>query len=207
MQRRNASALGAVPDFVLAGAALVTWVNPTLLGADKVVWFLGMMLLEFIVIHSAAFLGNVAFGEGTRAEKVKKSIQLSLFYSVFALAFALSIKDAWPLLAFWGLTANRLLGVMLGAAPSGEARAYAQKGWAASVMFYMLGVALTLLFPLPELGITREMLSGPLGEISGAWAREPHRVVAFAAIYFGAQGLFGLQGLRRVGGAPTQQRA
>jgi hypothetical protein len=94
--RRSAApsvrSLGAVPDFAIAGAALLTWVNPSLLGEEKVAWFLGLMLLEFIVVHSSAFLGTVAFGSGSRAGKLGKSVGLSLCYSVFAAGFAASMR-------------------------------------------------------------------------------------------------------------------
>jgi len=207
MMRRVASVLGAVPDFAIAGAALLTWVNPSLLGEEKVAWFLGLMLLEFIVVHSSAFLGTVAFGPGSRAGKLGKSVGLSLFYSVFAAGFAASMRDPWPLYAFWGLTANRLLSLMLGAAPAHHEKEFAQMGWGASVVFYLLAAFVTVLLPLPALGIAREML-GVVGEnATGTWVRDPHRVVAFAFLYFGAQGVFGRFAGRSLGGAPTRREA
>jgi hypothetical protein len=205
--RRAAAVVGASPDFVVAGAALVTWVDPSVLGEDKVSWFLGLMLLEFIVVHSSAFLGAVAFGSGSRPRKLIKMTGLSLFYSLFAAAFAATIGESWPFWVFWGLTANRMLGVTLGAAPAHHEREYIQTMWAISGVSYLTAAFLTLLLPIPALGVTPEMLGVALENSSGVWVDAPHRLIAFAFVYFTAQGIFGLFATGGEGEAQAHEEA
>jgi len=46
-----------------------------------------------------------------------------------------------------------------------------------------------VLLPVPRLGIT----GGLPGETTGLWVSEPHRALAFGAVYFLAQALFELR--------------
>lgn len=183
------SVLSAVPDFGLAALALITWIDPKRMGEHWVGWFLTLMLLEFIVVHSAAFLGSVAFSDKPRDVRVRQTLGLAAMYTLFVSGFALASKAWWPLLTFWGLIVNGLLGILFGAAPSGEEKQYAAQSWAAGAMFYLGGVFLTVFIPLPRLGVRSSML-GPVGEnSSGVWVTDPHRVLAFAVLYFTAVGL------------------
>jgi hypothetical protein len=183
------SAFAALPDFAIAAAAIITWRDPSRLGESWVPWFLTLMLLEFIVVHSSAFLGTVAFSDQTRTKRLTQALGLTAFYTLFAAAFAWSAGSWWPVWAFWGLTANRLLGIIFGAAPTGAERDYAAVSWASGVACYLFGAFATILLPLPRLGVRSSML-GKMGEDSGGlWVEEPHRVVAFAAIYFTLVGL------------------
>lgn len=181
--------LSAIPDFGLAAIALVTWIDPQILGERYVGWFLTLMLLEFIVVHSAAFLGSVAFSDKPTGTRLLHTLALAAFYTLFVGGFSLAAQSWWPMLSFWGLILNRLLGILLGAVPSGDEKAYAGRGWAAGAMCYLGGVFATLFIPLPRLGVSTEML-GPIGSNSGGvWVDEPHRVLAFAVLYFAAIGL------------------
>lgn len=145
--------VAALPDFVIAGVALLTWIDPSILGEQWAGYFLTLMLLEFIVVHSAAFLGLAAFSDAPKATRVKQVLGLSAFYSLFGAAISFGAKAWWPLLA---------------------------------------GAFATVLLPLPELGVRSSML-GPIGEDSGGiWVDEPHRVIAFAFLYFVLAGTYAL---------------
>jgi phosphatidylglycerophosphate synthase len=189
---RTTSLLAALPDFAIAAAALITWVNPQVLGPDYVGHLFVLMLLEFIVMHSAAFMGQVAFSAEPRRKRVVKTLGLAAFYTMFALGFALGAKAWWPLWSFWGLVVNRLLFILFGGAPDDRAVAYAQKSWAVSAMCYICGIFVTVLLPLPNLGV-EPWMAGPLAEgSSGLWVDHPEKMVAFAALYFGLMGWFTL---------------
>jgi hypothetical protein len=192
LPRRLAAIVSAVPDLGIAALALATWINPSHVGEEKVAWFLGLMLLEFIVVHSSAFLGSVALSDEPRAKRVKAALGLSAFYTLFAAGFALGMKHWWPVWAFWALSANRLLGIMLGQAPTGKERDVVMASWAAGAVFYLLGAFATVLLPLPSLGVERSMLGSIAEDSGGLWVDEPHRVVAFAALYFTLTGLYTL---------------
>jgi len=191
--------LAALPDFAIAAVALLTWIDPSILGEHWAGYFLTLMLLEFIVVHSAAFLGSVAFSDAPRHKRAVLTLGLAGFYTLFGAAIAFGAKAWWPLLAFWGLILNRLLGILFGTVPSGHEREAMQASWVVGGVSYLGGAFATVLLPLPALGVRPEML-GPIGEDSGGlWVDEPHRVLAFAFLYFAVAGLFALLGGRRSG--------
>ena len=186
--------LASLPDFSLAGAFLYTWIEPRALGDDAVRYFMLTMLLEFIIVHSSAFMGNVLLSrEGTR-KRLLALLGLGACYTLFVGGFALGFGTWWPVWAFWGLTLNRMLSVLVGDAPEGRERQYVRAGWALSVMFYLFGAFATTLLPVPELGMGSAAPDLPGG---GLWVDEPHRVLAFGVIYFGLTGLGELLGWGR----------
>jgi hypothetical protein len=148
-----------------------------------------VMLLEFIIIHSAAFMGAVLFAPGSRGRRAWRVVGLGAFYSLFAGGFALAFKTAWPLWSFWGLTLNRMLSVLVGQAPEGEEREFLQRGWAACALAYLVFAFATIILPIPRLGITPDVVRtlGLQGE--GLWVDQPWRVLAFGFVYFSAVGL------------------
>lgn len=181
--------LASIPDFALAGAFLITWLNPYALGEKAVQYYLLTMLLEFIIVHSSAFMGSVAFSRDPATRRARNIFGLGLFYSLFVGGFALGYKTWWPLYAFWGLTLNRMLGILIGDAPVGKERQYVQAGWGLSAMYYLGGAFATLWIPVPALGITREVRAALDLPGSGVWIDEPQRVLAFGVLYFGLTGV------------------
>jgi hypothetical protein len=178
--------LSALPDAVSAGFFLLVWVAPMALGAGSVKTAMLIMMVEFIMVHSAGFLGTTAYAENiSRANKVKALIGFTLFYLVFILSFSLIFAEWWPIIAFgWLLLAK--FGIALDRrAPASDQRTRAQSGWGLSVIAYLGGVFSTLILPIPRLGISKELQ--PLFDIpgSGEWVDNPHTVVAFGALYFG----------------------
>lgn len=196
--------LASLPDFSLAGAFLYTWIEPTALGEDAVRYFMLTMLLEFIIVHSSAFMGTVILSREGTGKRLLALLGIGLFYTLFVGGFALGFGTWWPVWAFWALTLNRMLSVRIGGAPEGRERQYVRAGWALSVMFYLFGAFATTLLPVPELGMGT---ASPDLPGSGLWVDEPHRVLAFGVIYFGLTGLGELLGwgrsLRFLKGVPT----
>lgn len=191
------SVLASIPDFALAGAFLVTWINPYVLGELAVQYFLLTMLLEFIIVHSSGFMGSVAFSGGPMLSRMRHILGLGLFYSLFVGGFALGFSTWWPLYAFWGLTLNRMLGVLIGDAPVGQERKYVRAGWALSVMYYLGGAFATVLLPVPALGLTHEVRTALDLPGEGMWVDEPQRVLAFGVVYFALTGVGELLGWAR----------
>jgi hypothetical protein len=186
----------ALPDFILSAFCLTAWVAPGRLAPDAVNWILLTMLLEFVVMHSAAFMGLQLIATGDRRARALSVLGLGLFYSIFAGGFAAAFHSWWPLVSFWLLTLNRLTGVLFKQSPGGEERAFLQAGWAASGISYLLGAGLTTFLPLPRLGITADVVSELHLTGSGLWVSEPWRVVAFGVLYFAAMGAFEWTGFR-----------
>lgn len=189
--------LAALPDFAIAGAFLYTWNDPFALGETAARYFMLTMLLEFIIVHSSGFMGSIVLARQDARRRMWMIIGLSLFYTLFVGGFALGFGTWWPVWAFWGLTLNRLLSILIGDVPEGRERQYVRAGWALSVMYYLGGVFATVFLPVPELGMTssvRASLDLPGG---GLWVDEPYRVMAFGVLYFGLAGLGELLGWGR----------
>lgn len=192
MNRLRALA-SALPDFGMAGLFLATWIAPYAIEERMVRHLVSVVLLEFIIIHSSAFMGVTAASDKPVKAKMKAITGLSLFYSLVAGGFSLAFKSPWPLLAFWGLTANRLLPIILGVVPTEQEKQLVRSGWTIAACAYLVLITVTLFLPLPHLGINGEVVDRQgLSENSddpGAWQREPHRAMAFGFLYFTVIGL------------------
>lgn len=199
----------ALPDLGMAVFCLVAWVDPERVGASAIGYIVLVMLLEFIVVHSAAFMGSVAVG----AVEVKQMLRwgrtagilgLGLFYSLFVLGFCLAFHTWWPMAGFWILTLNRLLGTIIGQGETDEeTRKLIATGWGVGAMAYLFGAFATVLLPVPRLGIdaTATAVADLPGE--GLWIEEPWRAVAFGVIYFGLVGWYELKARSWIARAPA----
>lgn len=181
--------LAALPDFLLAGSALLTWYDPSILGAGKVEYFPLLMALEFVVVHSAAFMGWIAYRETPKFGRAAEIVAVGLFYTIFVAAFAIVFHQTWPLWAFWILVVNRLAGVLLGQGGRGGAAAVVRAGWTAGITFYLVTLYVAILLPLPRLGITPAVVAAHPAAATGLWVDEPWRVLAMATLYFTLQGV------------------
>jgi hypothetical protein len=200
-------AVTAAPDFAIAGACLATWVAPTRIGTPRIGDLLLLMLIEFIVVHSAAFMGNAAYADAPRTTRAKRVLGLGVFYTLFVVGFAAGFKTWWPLIGFWALTLNRLLGALVGQAPSGTERQLIQRGWGVGALFYLLAVMITAFAPVPAFGIDAAAIQAANLPSSGLWVEQPYRVVAAAFLYFTARGLSELAGHRWVKGTGRHRGA
>ncbi|HEX7880233.1 MAG TPA: hypothetical protein VF720_12535, partial [Candidatus Eisenbacteria bacterium] len=184
--------LSALPDFALALFILSVWQDPLAHGDRMVGNLLLLMLLEFIIVHASGFMASIIHGPSDRLRKVGQLFLLGLLESVFVGGFSLSFGAWWPLASFWGLTVNRMLGVLLNPPSDQDNRIILGSQWAMSVVFYLGGVFLTLLGPVPRLGLTPDVMPrlGLTG--GGIWIDQPWRVLAFGVTYFATQGAWAL---------------
>jgi hypothetical protein len=199
----------AVPDLALGVLFLATWIAPTALRAQMVGYLMLLMLLEFIIMHSSAFMGNVLISNASRAGKTVGMLGLGAFYTLFVGAFSLAFHQLWPLWNFWGLMANRLLGVLIGQAPAGEEKLFIQRTWACSAVCYLVFAFATTFLPMPRFGITPEVVAHLDLPGSGLWIDQPWRVMAFGFLYFttvGVSELFGHAWIK-VSALPGQGRS
>ena len=190
--------LSAIPDFVLSACFFAAWIRPDLTTPNVLRWMLITMLLEFIVVHSAGFMGVAAFGGKPRGARIAAVVGLGLFYTLFVVGFCLAFKTWWPLGSFWLLTLNRASPIILGAAPEGQEQSYVMTGWAASTLFYLLGCFATTVPPIPSWGFTPGVVASMHLGGGGLWIDQPWRAIVFGGLYFGAVGLFELFGYRIV---------
>lgn len=193
-----------MPDFALATACVLAWIAPEAFAFPIVPWIMLTMLVEFIVVHSAPFMGLQLVSDMPTARKVRNVIVIGGFYSLFLLGFSLAFHAWWPFVSFWTLTFNRLTVLWFRQAPEGRARATLQASWAAGAACYLGGVFLTTLAPVPRLGISPSYVASLQLSGGGLWIDQPWRVVAFGALYFASLGMFEATGFRALLRVPAQ---
>ena len=177
--------MAAGPDIILAITYLTVWINPRALAEGTGEHLVTLMLVEFIVIHSSVLLGNALLNSNTIRARWAGFGMLFSFYMLFILGFSAAFWSLWPAMYFIGLTFNRFLGLLLGQAPSGDEKAMMMGLWGCSALYYILGVFITCLLPIPEFGLADFSIDLP-GE--GLWVDDPHRPIACGFIYFALNG-------------------
>lgn len=181
--------ISALPSFFISGMFLITWIAPDAFGEKTITYLMLVMLLEFINVHAAGFMGTTIISDSGRGTKATMIVGLGVFYTLFVGAFAASFEQWWPLWAFWGLVLNRLLGVLLGKALTGQERKMIETSWAIGVFCYVMLVFATVILPVPSFGVSSEVIARQGFTMGGLWIDEPYRLMAFGFLYFAAIGM------------------
>jgi hypothetical protein len=178
--------VSATPELVACGSYLVAWIAPRALESGFVRLLVLGMLVEFLVLHSSAFLGAVVYGRAKRFQRTLGVLGFGAIYLLFAGAFSLAFRSRAPLVTFGWLLGSRLLTVWIDRkAP--EAEHQRQLGlWGASVALYIVLAILTAILPVPRFGLDAAAVALLDLPGSGAWIDHPQKVMAFGALYFGA---------------------
>ena len=171
--------IAALPDAVVAATFLVIWFSPFAFGPRGVRNAMLTMLIEFIVVHASGFLGAVAFAPAVaRAKKVAGLLGFALFYSLFIGAFVLIFDETWPIWVFGWLLLGKFSGALARHRLDDEEVRRQQTSWGIAAVFYIVGVFLTVLLPMPRFGMSEALLPEFALTGSGLWVEQPHRVVA-----------------------------
>ena len=181
----------------MAGMFVTAWWWPRALDNGRWVKLgVGVMVLEFILIHSGAFL-NFFMTQKAGWERDKKLIGLTAYYALFGGAIALAFQSWWILGSFVLVMSGRLWSVFAG--QNDMDRAVSQRRVAASAMLFLGLTFATLFIPLPRGGINEPLLNEvwPTRK-SGAWERQPERALAMGAAYFLCLGLVELRPPRKL---------
>jgi len=173
------------PDAATAALYLWTWFDPLHFSDSMVKSLMLVMMMEFLVVHSGAFIGLAVLSDtATRREKTLVILGFGAFYMLFAGAFSLAFHSWWPALSFIWLLAAKFAMVWLTPLPPEDEVARVKALWALSVAAYLLSVFAGVILPMPQLGITPEVIP-KLGLVgSGLWIDHPQTVIASGAIYF-----------------------
>jgi len=186
--------IDAAPDAAMAATFYIAWSNPTALGEQSVKNLMLVMLLEFIVVHSAAFMGVAHMKATSPWMKVRNMIGLGLCYSLFVLGFCLGFETWWPMGLFWLLVVNRLAVAILTPMPDAQRRLRIQSGWGAGAAFYLLSVFAGL-GPWPAWGVTPQVITAQdFGDTGGIWIERPQTVMVSGLIYFTLWAIYDLIG-------------
>ena len=177
----------ATPDAITAAVFLIAWIDPSILGPQYVKDLMLTMLIEFVVMHSSAFYsGLAASSDVPRARRAMTLTGLSAFYLLFVGGMALTFESSWPLFAFAWLFASRFVHLWMHPVQIEAESRRMSLLWAASALAYVAGAIVTVILPLPELGITPEFRDSMHLTGSGEWIERPYTVLAFGALYFSA---------------------
>ena len=189
-------ALAAAPDFLLAGWFVLGWAAPHTIGRHAAGMLVGVMVLEFIIIHASIALvaapqmiakkaADGAWWKGERAILAG----LLLMYSIAAAGISAGFKTAWLFAGFWILMANKFIGDWLTPAAQAEERIQGRGArGGVSAGLYLLLTAGSIFIPVPRLAAT----SASTGD--GLWEQHPEQAVMMGALYFALLGFCELYG-------------
>lgn len=180
--------VAVLPDLVTMAVFAVAWIEPRLFGVEIVITLLLVMLLEFIVMHAGVLIGTVT--QSRTLDREGKTLRiggLGALYLLFVVGWAAAFGQPWIIASFAWLVLSKVAAVWLFPVPADAEAARQQRMWGLSGMAYLFGVALTLLLPLPRLGVQPDVVAALDLPGTGVWIDEPHRVLAFGVVYFAAQ--------------------
>ena len=185
MENRFERLLVAAPDALTSALFLCAWFTPNLIGPAYAKNLMLTMLIEFIVMHSSGFYAGLATSTAPRSQRIAALCALTAFYLLFIVGFSLAFHSVWPIIAFGWLFVSRFAHVWAnnGDAQIGQAMAL----WVGSAVTYVIGAIVTVVLPLPALGLTNDFVASMHLSGSGEWIDRPQTVMAFGAIYFAIQ--------------------
>lgn len=191
-----AQAVAAAPDLALAGYFLVGWAAPQLIGSKAAGTLVGIMVLEFVVIHASVMLvAAPKFDKEHKADAhwwlTGRALTgwLALAYSVSAAGVSAAFGTAWLFIGFWLLIGNKFIGDWLAPAQDQEERFRQHMArWGLSAGLYLLLAFGSIFIPVPRLGATS------LSRGDGLWETHPEQAVMMGALYFALLGFCELYG-------------
>jgi hypothetical protein len=181
----------------MAGMFVTAWWWPRKLEDGRWVKLgVGVLVLEFILIHSGAFL-NSTLTQKTGWARDRKLIALAAFYLLFGVAIALAFQSWWILGSFALVMTGRLWSVFAG--QTAMDRAVSQRRVVASAMLFLGLTFATLFLPLPRGGLNDPLLNEVWPTRGrGAWEQRPEIALAMGATYFLLLGLVEVRPPRKV---------
>lgn len=174
-----------VADLLLAFAFAATWLCPGLLGAESAPALATTLVLEFFVIHAAAFLGVAAVAPFPAALRSAIVVVLGAVYLVILWPLAAVTGLEWLRWAFWALLLNRLW-ALAEPALALELRSSQplQDEWL-KVGLLSVGLAVvTAALPVPALGFASAGADVAV-PLAGFGIPTPAHAMALGAMYFG----------------------
>ena len=183
--------------WIMAWLFLTAWWRPLQLEDGRWVKLgVGVMVLEFILIHSGGVLHHLlekrAGWSGWRQVAV-----LVAFYLIFALGIALGFKSWWLLGSFALVMSGRLWSMFAGM--TAMDLAIARRRTVASALLYLGLVFATLFLPVPRGGLTPGVLDQVWPDRGGGeWEHKPEKALAMGAAYFLLLGWIEMRPPRRI---------
>ncbi len=176
----------AIPCFLLAGTLMLTWVDPMSIRDGRWVPFgVGIMVLEFVLVHSGAMMA--AWQRSKELDQWKTIILMTGAYALFAGAMAAALKS-WDLFLIFTVVMITRWARILTDPDHAPEEAMRRSGM--SIVFYMLATFCSLFIPLPELGLSTDVLNQVYPfRGGGEWERAPEKALFAGVLYFSLLGL------------------
>lgn len=155
----------------------------------------GLMVLEFILVHSAGVMHHLMDTRGGWG-KVRQVGGLTALYLLFGVGIALAFRSWWLLGTLALVLSGRVSVVFSGVGDMG--RAILQRRMVAGVLLYLGLMFATLILPVPRGGLTPGLVRSVWPDRgSGEWTERPEKALAMGAAYFLLLGLVELRPPRR----------
>jgi hypothetical protein len=182
------AALAAAPVLIFSWMLFGVWADPMARDGGSWVRFgVGVMLLEFILLHSGAFMGAIISGKFAMKKRLLACTGLLLFYGLMAWGFAASTDSPALLWIFAAVVTGRILTAVFNRQ---DGIKYMLGRSAIGIVCYLLVAFGSVLLPIPEWGITSSVVELAYPDRGGGiWELEPQRAIAAAAVYFLLMGL------------------
>lgn len=156
----------------------------------------GVMVLEFVLVHSGGVLHHL-MGEKAGWSRLRQGLGLAALYTLFGVGIAYGFKSWW-LLGSYGLVMSGRLWALAAGTWTPMDQAISQRRMVASVVLYVGLLFATLVLPVPRGGLTEALVSSVrTGGGGGAWVDHPEKALAMGTAYFLLLGLIELRPPRR----------
>ena len=203
LSRVSAALVALAPQFATAVTFLAAWIAPARMPPAFVRGLLVAMLLEFLLLHSYAFL-NLATGvregakTGERLRGALAALGFGAFYLLMAGAIGLATQSMMPVWTILWLVGSRIFEIVVAGEPGSGVASTRTASWLRHLLLFIVLLILTAVVPLPALGLSSEVVAGLELSGSGVWVEKPQSVLAFGFLYFGLGAYFDLRArLRR----------
>jgi hypothetical protein len=180
----------ALPDAVTSAIMLSAWLVPTVLGPEWVRNLALTVVIELFVMQSTLYYAvQKSNPEISRVRRIISLVILTAMYMIFMAYFSAVFHTVWPLIAFGWLFASRFVGLWTHPDLTNQDQRMMSL-WLTSVVFYLGGMAVVALVPIPPLGFTPDFIASMDISDSGPWIAKPYLELAFGFLYFGALAWF-----------------
>ena len=183
LEQQLVALFSIIPGLMLIWVLLQTWLDP--LTTQNGAWLRGalaLMLLEFVSLHSGAFLGALAAGVRSILVRWAMYLALAVVYALFVYGVALSLND-FTILKLYGLLLVGRFFTIVTAGPQDRYR-LSQRAFI-GIGAFVAAIVLTTILPVPEFGITHQVVNTLMPDRgTSVWESRPQAVIAAAILYF-----------------------
>ncbi len=183
-----AGALAAgLPCFYVSWVLITVWLDP--MSRDQGHWIAfgpGLLALEFIVLHSGVFIGAFVGMQKELSKRLTLLAGLAFLYAAMAFGITYAVGGYGLIKVFGYVMVGRFVMILADA----DAWQMIIARSAVGIPIYMLIVMLTVFVPVPEFGVTENLIDAVLPDRSDAvWSLYPERAIAGGVLYFALMGL------------------